>query len=329
MCDHIYVLDFGRVIAEGDAADDPRRPGVAEAYLGTVTTARPTMRHVPDEPRRLDVTSERLRVPARAAGSRSTALAFRDLDLDVEAGAGARPARPQRRRQDHAAAHPGRPAPGQRRHRRGRRDAAARTGRPTAANHAGVVLVPDDRCLFTTLTVEENLEVARPQGVARRPATCSTCSRRSRSAGELAAGALSGGEQQMLAMARALIQQPKVLLVDEMSMGLAPIIVESLFEAVRRIATDHGCAVVLVEQHVSLALEVADDAAVLNRGTIVLERRRPASCATSPSGSSRPTSGRPTRRPRRRRERVDARTPAGARRHLTVLNEGGSWPGAP
>ena len=62
----------------------------------------------------------------------------------------------------------------------------------------------------------------------------------------------------MLAMARALIQEPKVLLIDEMSMGLAPLIVESLFETVRRIATDHGCAVLLVEQHVNLALEVAD-----------------------------------------------------------------------
>jgi branched-chain amino acid transport system ATP-binding protein len=86
----------------------------------------------------------------------------------------------------------------------------------------------------------------------------------------LRAGALSGGEQQMLAMARALIQEPKVLLIDEMSMGLAPLIVKSLFDTVRRIASDHGCAVLLVEQHVNLALEVADSASVLNRGSIVL-----------------------------------------------------------
>jgi branched-chain amino acid transport system ATP-binding protein len=61
-----------------------------------------------------------------------------------------------------------------------------------------------------------------------------------------------------------------VLLIDEMSMGLAPLIVESLFETVRRIAHDHGCAVLLVEQHVHLALTVADRAAVLNRGSVVL-----------------------------------------------------------
>ena len=79
----------------------------------------------------------------------------------------------------------------------------------------------------------------------------------------------------MLAMARALVQEPRVLLIDELSMGLAPLIVESLFQTVQRIAHDHGCAVLLVEQHVQLALRVADNAAVLNRGSIVL--RGPAS----------------------------------------------------
>ena len=74
----------------------------------------------------------------------------------------------------------------------------------------------------------------------------------------------------MLAMARALIRRPKVLLVDELSMGLAPIVVERLFTAIRQIATDTDCSVVFVEQYVSLALEVADTATVLNRGEVVL-----------------------------------------------------------
>ena len=126
-----------------------------------------------------------------------------------------------------------------------------KNGRPSLANSAGVILVPDDRCLFTTLAVEENLKVAARKG-GPQPRDMLEIFPALEKRWELKAGALSGGEQQMLAMARALIQEPKVLLVDEMSMGLAPLVVESLFEAVRRIAAEHGCAVVLVEQHVSL-----------------------------------------------------------------------------
>jgi branched-chain amino acid transport system ATP-binding protein len=145
-----------------------------------------------------------------------------------------------------------------------------RNGSAVSANRAGVVLVPDNRSLFTTLTVAENLDVARSRhGTAPRELLDVFPALEKR--WHLPAGALSGGEQQMLAMARALIQQPKVLLVDEMSMGLAPRVVEVLFDTVRQIATDHGAAVILVEQHVNLALGVADEAAVLNRGAIVLQ----------------------------------------------------------
>jgi branched-chain amino acid transport system ATP-binding protein len=146
---------------------------------------------------------------------------------------------------------------------------ALKTGRATAAVRAGVVLVPDNRELFTTLTVEENLRVASGRH-GPEPRSMLDVFPALEPRWKLRAGALSGGEQQMLAMARALIQRPKVLLVDELSMGLAPIIVERLFGAIRRVATDHGCAVVFVEQYVGLALKVADSVSVLNHGGVVL-----------------------------------------------------------
>jgi branched-chain amino acid transport system ATP-binding protein len=146
---------------------------------------------------------------------------------------------------------------------------ALKPGRATAAGRAGIVLVPDNRALFTTLTAEENLRVAAGRNGAE-PRSMLDLFPALEPRWKLRAGSLSGGEQQMLAMARALIQRPKVLLVDELSMGLAPIIVERLFGAIRRVATDDGCSVVFVEQYVGLALKVADSVSVLNHGGLVL-----------------------------------------------------------
>ena len=104
------------------------------------------------------------------------------------------------------------------------------------------------------------------------------------------AGLCSGGEQQMLSLARALGRNPKVLLADELSLGLAPIIVTNLLAAVRDAATERGIGVLLVEQHVRQALKIADRVYVMERGRIVAERHGRGGGGPARHGSRRPTS---------------------------------------
>jgi branched-chain amino acid transport system ATP-binding protein len=131
----------------------------------------------------------------------------------------------------------------------------------------GVAHVPEDRALFLSLTVAENLRLARrgradlSLALDRFPALKPLLNRR--------AGLLSGGEQQMLALGRALMSEPRVLIVDEMSLGLAPVIVQRLLPILRQVADDSGAAVLMVEQHVDLALQISDWAYVLSHGELV------------------------------------------------------------
>jgi branched-chain amino acid transport system ATP-binding protein len=144
------------------------------------------------------------------------------------------------------------------------------TGSARRMSRAGVTLVPDNRALFTTLTTLENLSVAdRTGGQAIDEVFELFPGLRAKQ--KLEAGRLSGGEQQMLALGRALVQQPRVLLIDEMSMGLAPLVVQSLVRTIRDLASNTGMAVVLVEQHVNVALDAADQAIVLVHGDVVMQ----------------------------------------------------------
>ena len=139
----------------------------------------------------------------------------------------------------------------------------------------GMVMIPEERATFATMSVADNLEIGAYTPRAR-PVKDETlddvysifprlAERRSQSA-----GTLSGGERQMLAIGKALMARPELLVLDEPSLGLAPIIVESTFEAIKDIRS-RGVSVLMVEQHVELTLEIADHAYILEIGRIVAD----------------------------------------------------------
>ena len=139
---------------------------------------------------------------------------------------------------------------------------------PHKRARAGLGWVPQERWMFPSLTVEEHLTaVARPGAwdVARVYKTFPRLQERRRNLGNQ----LSGGEQQMVAIARALMTNPALLLLDEPMEGLAPIIVQELGRAIRALVDEGGMAVIVVEQHARLALELTQRALVLDRGRIV------------------------------------------------------------
>jgi branched-chain amino acid transport system ATP-binding protein len=137
----------------------------------------------------------------------------------------------------------------------------------------GIAMVPEGRGVFAKLTVEENLEmgayIRRDKGVKKDLDYMYDLFPRLGERKKQYAGTMSGGEQQMLAIARALMSQPRLILLDEPSMGLAPVLVDGVFDTIQRIQQE-GMTVLLVEQNAHMALQIADRGYVLQSGEVVM-----------------------------------------------------------
>lgn len=152
---------------------------------------------------------------------------------------------------------------------------AIENSRPDHVARSGLVLVPERDKVFPNLTVEENLTVpVSPAGAVERRRREAFIMQRFPALARLrtrTAGLLSGGERQMLAIASALVTQPEILLIDEFSLGLAPVVVSELAETLIAIRRDLNLTIVLVEQSASVALSIADYGYVLENGRVVLD----------------------------------------------------------
>jgi ABC-type branched-subunit amino acid transport system ATPase component len=265
LAEHVFVLSEGRIIAEGPPQAIAGDPRVVEAYLGHGAAGR-MLAAEPAMPEPI------LAVNGLRAGYGTTEI-LRGVDLTVRHGEivavlGANGAGKSTLNQ--AISGLVRPWSGAIRF----ADAAIERERPAAIVARGLIQVPEGRRIFPNMTVRENLDLgAYRRGRARREPNRSkvfSIFPRLAERQRQRAGTLSGGEQQMLAIGRGLMAEPKLLILDEPSLGLSPLLVEELFALIKAINAD-GIALLLVEQNVVQSLEVAERAYILDNGMFVLE----------------------------------------------------------
>jgi branched-chain amino acid transport system ATP-binding protein len=267
VCDYVYVLDFGKVLARGRPAvvrDDPK---VIAAYLGAESNqTAPSNGH--EVTRKLEQ-PPLLEVKQLAAGYGHLEV-IRDVNLVVRPGEvvaciGANGAGKTTTL---------RAISGMIRPRSGRiafdgRDVTGAS--PERIAHLGALHIPEGRGLFPRMSVEDTLRlVSNTTGHDVDPKPAYELFPKLRDRRRQAVGTLSGGEQQMVALARAILARPRLVMVDEMSQGLAPTVVRQLFE-ILQVFREQGIAVLLVEQFVESALDIADRAYVFEHGTIAHE----------------------------------------------------------